>query len=76
MDSSDLTEQYLDKLYEDLHKEQMRLMTSLKNTQLPTENPKKEQETQKQLSFLNTLMINALRLRNLRKAILFRGNNT
>lgn len=76
MDSSDLTEQYLDKLYEDLSKEQMRLMTSLKNTQFPAETPKKEQETQRQLSFLNTLMINTLRLRNLRKAILFRGNNT
>jgi len=74
MDSSDLTEQYLDKLYEDFHKEQMRLMTSLKNAQFPAENPKKEQETQRQLSFLNTIMINTLRLRNLRKEILFRGN--
>jgi hypothetical protein len=72
--STDITEQYLDKLYEDLHKEQMRLMTTLKNAQVPAENPKKEQETQKQLSFLNTLMINSLRLRNLRKAIQFRGN--
>lgn len=74
MDCSDLTEQYLDSLYDNFHKEQMRLMGSLKNTQLPAENPKKEQEIQKQLSYLNTLMINILRLRNLRKAILFRQN--
>jgi ribosomal protein L29 len=72
--STDITEQYLDKLYEDLHREQMRLMTSLKNAQVPAENPKKEQDTQKQLTQLNTIMITTLRLRNLRKAIQFRGN--
>ena len=74
MDCSDLTEQYLDSLYESFSKEQMRLMNSLKNTQIPAENPKKEMETQRQLSILNTLMINVLRLRNLRKQIAFRGN--
>jgi hypothetical protein len=74
MDGSDLSEQYLDNLYENFQKEQMRLMSSLKNTQQPAENPKKEQEIQKQLSYLNTLMINTLRLRNLRKAIIFRNN--
>jgi hypothetical protein len=71
--SSDLTEQYLDKLYDDLSKEQMRLMTDLKNCKDP-ENNKKEKDIQKQLTFLNTLMINTLRFRNLKRDILLKAN--
>jgi predicted aldo/keto reductase-like oxidoreductase len=66
--ANDLTTQYLDKLYEDLHKEQMKLMTEMKNVS-ENDEKRKEKEIQKQLSFLNTLMINTLRLRNLKKSI-------
>lgn len=70
----DLTEQYLDKLYDDLSKEQMRLMTELKNCKDP-EHSAKEQDIQKQLTLLNTLMISTLRLRNLKKKILLKANS-
>jgi hypothetical protein len=69
----DLTETYLDKMYDDLSKEQMRLLTDMKNTK-DADGEVKQQDIQKQLSFLNTLMINTLRLRNLKKKISLRGN--
>ena len=71
---SDMTEVYLDKLYDDLSKEQMRLMTDLKNCKEP-EHIGKEQDLQKQLSLLNTLMISSLRLRNLKKKIQLKANS-
>jgi hypothetical protein len=71
--SSDLTEQYLDKLYDDLSKEQMRLLTEMKNCKDP-ESSKKERDIQKQLTFLNTLMTNTLRFRNLKRDIQLRTN--
>jgi hypothetical protein len=71
---SDLTEQYLDKLYDDLSKEQMRLMTEMKNCKDP-ESSSKEQDIQKQLTLLNTLMISTLRLRNLKKKIVLKANS-
>ena len=71
---SDLTENYLDKLYDDLSKEQMRLMTEMTNCK-DAESSCKEQEIQKQLSYLNTLMINSLRLRNLKKKIVLKANS-
>jgi predicted aldo/keto reductase-like oxidoreductase len=71
---SDLTENYLDKLYDDLSKEQMRLMTEMKNCK-DAESNSKEQDIQKQLSYLNTLMINTLRLRNLKKKIMLKINS-
>jgi len=71
---SDLTEQYLDKLYDDLSKEQMRLMSEMKNCKDP-ESSNKEQDIQKQLTMLNTLMINTLRLRNLKKKIMLKANS-
>lgn len=71
---SDLTEQYLDKLYDDLSKEQMRLMTEMKNCKDP-ESSSKEQDIQKQLTLLNTLMISTLRLRNLKKKIILKANS-
>jgi len=71
---SDLTENYLDKLYDDLSKEQMRLMTEMKNCK-DAESSSKEQDIQKQLSYLNTLMINSLRLRNLKKKIMLKINS-
>ena len=70
---NDITEQYLNKTYEDFSKEQMRLMTAMKNGG-DLEEKQKELDTQKQITMLNTLMINVLRFRNLRKAILLKGN--
>ena len=69
----DLTESYLDKMYDDLSKEQMRLLTDMKNTK-DADGEIKQQDIQKQLAFLNTLMINTLRLRNLKKKISLRAN--
>lgn len=63
--SSDITEQYLDKIYEDFNKEQMRLLTNIKTG---VEN-KYELDLQKQFTLLNNLMMGCLRLRNLKKKI-------
>jgi hypothetical protein len=72
---SDITEQYLNKTYEDFSREQMRLMTAMKNGGAETEEKGKELDIQKQLTQLNTLMIGVLRFRNLRKNILIKGNS-
>ena len=72
---SDITEQYLDKLYDDLSKEQMKLLSDLKNTRDSAEQAVKEADLQKQLSLLNILMINALRFRNLKKKIAQKANS-
>ena len=69
----DISEQYLNKLYEDFSKEQMRLMTVMKNGG-DAEEKEKEIEVQKQITSLNALMIAILRLRNLRKQILLKGH--
>jgi hypothetical protein len=62
---NDLTEQYLDKLYDDLSREQTSLLTDIKTGTSDS----KEKDLQKQFSLLNTLMMNTLRLRNLKKKI-------
>jgi hypothetical protein len=67
---NDINEQYLNRLYEDLAKEQMKLMGDMK-TGCDTD---KEKQIHKQLTFINTLMINTLRLRNLKKTILEKIN--
>jgi hypothetical protein len=59
---SDLGEQQFNRMYEDFQKEQMRLMTELRNG---TE----DKEITKQISLINGININILRLRNLRKTI-------
>ena len=61
----DITEQYLDKVYDDFHKEQMSLLHDIKTGC----DGVKEKDNQKQFTILNTLMINTLRLRNIRKQI-------
>jgi len=58
---NDLTEQYLDKLYDDLSREQQSLLTDIKSGTSES----KEKDLQKQFTLLNTLMMNTLRLRNL-----------
>ena len=69
--TSDITEQYLDKVYEDFSKEQMRLLTDLKTG---CDNIK-ETDNQKQFTILNTIMMSILRLRNLRKKMKQRIDN-
>ena len=69
--TSDITEQYLDKLYEDLSKEQGRLLQDIKSGC----DTVKEVDNQKQFTLLNTLMMTTLRLRNLRKKIKQRMDN-
>jgi hypothetical protein len=70
--TNDITEQYLDKLYEDLSKEQARLLTDIKTGC----DSVKENDNQKQFTLLNTLMMTTLRLRNLRKKIKQRIDNS
>lgn len=64
---NELTPQYLDKLYEDLSREQMKLLNDLK-TDITTD-VAKDVAVQKQLSLLNTLVVSVLRLRNLKKKL-------
>lgn len=63
--SSDITEQYLDKIYEDFNKEQMKLLTDIKTG----DENKLQPDLQKQFTLLNNLMMGCLRLRNLKKKI-------
>ena len=71
----DISEQYLNKTYEDLNKEQMRLMNDLKSNSGENEESSKEVDKQKQLTLLNSLMIQVLKLKNLRKKIILKGHN-
>jgi hypothetical protein len=73
--SSDITEQYLNKLYDDLHKEQLSLMNSIKNTK-DTDDTNKEKDITKQISLINGLMMGALRLRNTKKAMIAKLNSS
>jgi len=62
-----ITEQYLNRFYEDLQKEQMTLMNEMK---LGCDSAK-EKDITKQISLINTLLINSLRLRNVRQKKIF-----
>lgn len=62
---TDITTHYLDRLYEDLSREQMKLLSDLK-TDVSTDIAK-DVAVQKQLSLLNTLVVSVLRLRNIKK---------
>jgi hypothetical protein len=61
----DCTEQVLDQMYTTLQTEQQRLLQDLKSGC----DSVREKDNQKQFTILNTLLINLLRLRNLKKAI-------
>jgi hypothetical protein len=63
--NSDITEQFLDKLYDDLSKESSRILNDIKTDK----NDSKEVYQHQQFNILNSLMINALKLRNLKKKI-------
>lgn len=60
-----ITEQYLNKVYEDLQKEQMSLMNDLKTGC----GEEKERDVTKQMTHLNSLLMGVLRFRNLKKSI-------
>jgi hypothetical protein len=66
MDST-ITEQYLNRFYEDCQKEQMRLLNDIKTGV----EPQKEKEISKQITLINSLLINCLRLRNVRQKKIF-----
>ena len=68
---SDLTIQYLDKLYDDLQREHQNLLTSMKylnDDSMMT----KETEIQKQMTIINTLMMNTLKFKNLKKKLIMK----
>jgi len=62
---NDINEQYLDKLYDDLSREQGKILTDIKTGC----DDQKESDLQKQFALLNTLMMATLKFRNLRQKI-------
>lgn len=63
--SNDITEQYLNKIYEDLQKEQLRLMNDMKTGI----DGVKETHITKQVSLINSINLSVMRLRNIRKKV-------
>ncbi len=63
--TNDITEQSLTRMYDDLQKEQSRLTNDLKTGT----DVVKEKDIMKQISIINSLIMNILKLRNLRKRI-------
>ncbi len=63
MMNSEITEQYLNQVYEALQREQLKLMNDIKlgNSEV------KENQITKQISAINTINLNIMRLRNIRK---------
>ena len=68
--NAEISEQVLNRMYEDLQKEQMKLMNDIKMMN----DVGKEKETQKQITLINNININILRLRNLRKQLAEKSN--
>jgi hypothetical protein len=66
--NEELTEQYLNGVYDNIMREHTRLLNDMKNTSTEMEK-NKERDITKQLSILNTLMTSLLKLRNLKKYI-------
>ena len=65
MYGSRLDDNQLDRIYDDFSREQGMLMTDLKTKQ----DEDKEKDIMKELTLINSLMMNTLRLINLRKKI-------
>jgi len=63
--NNEMTEQYLEQLYDTLSREHVRLMTELKKN----DESVKETDLQKQLTMLNMLMVGSLKLRNFKKKL-------
>jgi len=66
--SNDITDQYLTKVYDDLQREQTKLMNELK-TITRVEEKNKEKDLTRQITSINTLTLNILKLKNLRSKI-------
>jgi hypothetical protein len=64
--TTDITEQYLTNIYENLQREQITLMNSLKSTDLE-DAVSKERDITRQITLINTINLNVMRLRNTRK---------
>jgi hypothetical protein len=64
--NTDITEQYLNKVYEDLFKEQMKLMADMKSGGNELQ---KDRDITKQITLINQLTLGTMKLRNLRKQI-------
>lgn len=62
---NELSEHNLNNMYDIFSKEQMNCLNTIKTNKEVDE--KREKSIQKQLSLLNSILINILRLRNLRK---------
>ena len=65
--NSDLTDQYLVSLFDNLQREHQKLLNEMKS--LTSEDIKKETDIQKQSAIISTLMTQVLKLRNLKKKI-------
>ena len=65
-----INEQYLNRVYDELQREQMRLMTEFKN-----DAGVDDKDIQKQITMLNGLTMSVLKFRNLKKSILDKKNS-
>jgi hypothetical protein len=66
--TNDINEQYLMKIYEDLNKESLSLMNSIKSSSPDlVDDEKKQTAITKQISLINSINMSIIRLRNLRK---------
>jgi hypothetical protein len=72
MNSEIVTESYLNKVYENLSQHQQHLMMSLKN--LNADEMAKETDITKQLTLINTINTNLMRLRNIKRKIELKNN--
>ena len=63
--NNEMTEQYLEQLYDTLSREHLRLMGELKKN----DESVKDTDIQKQLTMLNMLMVGSLKLRNFKKKL-------
>ena len=63
MMNSEITEQYLNQVYDALQREQLKLMNDIKSGNSEV----KEKEITKQITAINSINLNIMRLRNIRK---------
>ena len=62
--TNDITEQYLNKLYDDMQREQTKLMNDLKGGD---KEPKEERDLVRQISIITTITMAVVKLKNLRR---------
>jgi hypothetical protein len=63
---NDITEQYLVKVYDDLQQYQLKLMNDIK-TSTEMESEKKQNYITKKITVINSINMNLIRLKNLKK---------